>query len=183
MIDKCQYGYIKDRKKISWLWLAACIVIGVAIFLAGYMLNHNRANVFTVVAILMVLPAAKRVVNLVVLAGKKGVSRQRYDKVVWAAGGSIVLTDYVFSSVDKVMHLDFLLIRNEMLLAVTAPSRQDTHYLKKYLNEIAQKTGGYKVKIFHNEDELIRFLQKAETTKSNEARDEKVREYLRSLAV
>lgn len=71
MIDKCQYGYIKDRKKISWLWLAACIVIGVAIFLAGYMLNHNRANVFTVVAILMVLPAAKRVVNLVVLAGKK----------------------------------------------------------------------------------------------------------------
>ena len=136
MIDKCQYGYIKDRKKISWLWLAACIVIGVAIFLAGYMLNHNRANVFTVVAILMVLPAAKRVVNLVVLAGKKGVSRQRYDKVVRAAGGCI-----------------------------------------------AQKTGGYKVKIFHNEDELIRFLQKAETTKSNEARDEKVREYLRSLAV
>ena len=49
MIDKCQYGYIKDRKKISWMWLAACIVIGVAIFLAGYMLNHNRANVFTVV--------------------------------------------------------------------------------------------------------------------------------------
>ena len=47
-----------------------------------------------------------------------------------------------------------------MLLAVTAPSRQDTHYLKKYLNEIAQKTGGYKVKIFHNEDELIRFYKK-----------------------
>ena len=56
-VEKCQVGYISHQKKTDWIWLAAFVFIGIAIFLTGYFWTHTRANVFTVVAVLMVGPA------------------------------------------------------------------------------------------------------------------------------
>ena len=75
MIDKGEFGYIRNQKKINLIWLAAFILIGVAIFICGYLLTKTRANIFTVIAVLMVLPAAKRVVALVVMMPRRGVER------------------------------------------------------------------------------------------------------------
>ena len=183
-IEKGNLGYIKDRKKVSVFWLILCILVGVAIFVAGYYLNNKtRANVFTVVAILMVLPAAKRVIALIVLLRKKGTSKERFDAICQAAPEALVKADYVFTSTDKIMHLDILVIRNGFVLGVIAPSRQDVRYLKKYIAECANKAGGYKAKLFKNDEELIRFLKKSEASEQNPERDEKVWTYLSTLSV
>ncbi|HAP20422.1 MAG TPA: hypothetical protein DCR27_04035, partial [Lachnospiraceae bacterium] len=117
-IDKCELGYIAKKKKISFLWLMVSVLIGVAIFLIGYFWTHTRANIFTVVAVLMVLPAAKHIVSLIILFSKKGVSKERFDKIKEASGNAILLTEYVFTSTEKIMNLDFVLIKNGNVLAV-----------------------------------------------------------------
>ena len=45
MIDKGEFGYIRNQKKINLIWLAAFILIGVAIFICGYLLTKTRANI------------------------------------------------------------------------------------------------------------------------------------------
>lgn len=43
------------------------VVLGVAIFLTGYLWSGVRANIFTVMAVLLVLPAAKHLVALIAM--------------------------------------------------------------------------------------------------------------------
>lgn len=184
IVEKCNPGYISNRKKISFLWLFGYIVIAAALFLAGYLLTHTRANVFTVMAVLLVLPAAKRVVNLIVMLPRKSVSKERYEKIKNAVGSGVVFADYVFTSSEKIMHLDFVVIKDGTVLAVTAPSRQDIPYMKKYLADSVHKAASeYSVKVLDEDAQLLKQLSKSSGMKGTPEREEKVRDYLRSLAV
>lgn len=184
VVDKCNPGYISNRKKISLLWLLFYIVLGVGIFLIGYFWMGTRANVLTVLAVLMVLPAAKRVVTLVVLVPRKGVSMERYDRMKQAVGEAILFTDYVFTSTEKIMHLDFVVIKNGNVLAVKGASRQDDAYMKQYLADSVRKAAsGYIVRVFDEDELLIKHLSKLTQREGTPEKEEKVKELLRSFAV
>ena len=81
MLEKGSFEYIKKKKKRKIIMVVAIIVIAAAIFGIGLLLNKmSRANIFTVLAILCVLPWAKQLVALIVLFPYHSVSRERYDK-------------------------------------------------------------------------------------------------------
>ncbi len=184
MIDKCRPGYIANQKKVSVLWLLFFAAIGVGIFLIGYFLTHTRANVFTVVAVLMVLPAAKRMVGLIVMMPRKSVEKERFDKMKEAVGEAVLYTDYVFTSTEKIMHLDFVVIKNGNVLGVIAPSKQDVSYLKKYFPDSIHKLApDFKVQLFDMDEQLIKYLSKMKAEEPELAREEKIVEYLHSIAV
>lgn len=183
-IDKCCPGYIRNQKKVSFLWLFLFAAIGVAIFLTGYLLTHTRANIFTVAAVLVVLPAAKRIVNLVVMLPRSSVERERYDKMKVAVGDAVLYTDYVFTSTEKIMHMDFVVIKNGNVLGVTAPSKQDTGYMDKYVSDSIHKLAPeFKVRLFDTDEKLIKYLSDMAETETPPEREKKVAEYLHSLAV
>ena len=61
--EKTEYGYIDYRKKRQFLMTLLMVLIGIAIYFLGRALNKGESsNVFTVAAILMVLP--EKVMNL-----------------------------------------------------------------------------------------------------------------------
>ncbi len=185
-IEKCCPGYISNRKKISALWLLFYVVIAAGIFLAGYFLTHTRANVFTVLAVLLILPAAKRVVNLVVMLPKRSVSKERFHAVEKEAGKAVILTDYVFSSTEKIMHLDFVVIRDGNVMAVAATSKQDIEYMKKYFTDCVHRAASsYHVAFFGTDEQLIKRLAGLEGAEDEDGqkRDEKLAGHLRSFAV
>lgn len=187
-VEKCCPGYISSRKKISSLWLVFYTAIAAAIFMAGYLWTHTRANIFTVFAVLLVLPAAKRVVNLVVMLPKKGVSAERYARMEKEAGEAVILTDYVFSSTEKIMHLDFVVIKNGNVMAVVAPSNQDVEYMKKYFTDCVHKAASsYHTAFFETDEQLIKRLKTLGGSEDGQDADEKKEsslvEHLRSFAV
>lgn len=183
-IEKCEPGYIKKQKKVNLIWLLAYVLIGIVIFLIGFFWTHTRANIFTVAAVLMVLPAAKRIVALVVMLPRKGVEKERFDRVREAAGECVLLTDYVFTSTEKIMNLDFVLIKNGNVLGVTAPSKQDVEYMKKYLEDSVHKVApSFRVKVLDSDEQLVKQLSRLTQIEAEPEREEKVVEYLRSLAV
>lgn len=113
---KCQSGYINKQKKFQFAMLMLYVLIGVGLFLIGLAVHKTRANLFTVLGILMVLPAAKRVIALVLMVPRKSVERERFEKVRAALPESAaLLTDYVFTSTEKVMSLDFVIVMNKSI--------------------------------------------------------------------
>ncbi len=183
-IKKCEPGYITWQKKWNGLWLGIFILIGVIIFLTGYLLTHTRANIFTVLAVLMVLPAAKRVVALVVMLPRKEVGKERYQRVKEAAGDAVLLTDYVFTSTEKIMNLDFVVVKNGNVLGVTAASRQDVPYMKKYLADSVHKIApSFHVRVFDEDEQLIKQLDRLTEVETSPDWEEKVVSCLHSLAV
>lgn len=183
-IEKGTLGYIKKRKQVDLLWLLLFVILGVGIFLTGYFLTHVRANIFTVLSVLMVLPAAKRIVALIVLLPRRGVSQERYEKIKAFTENGTLFVDYIFTSTDKIMHLDFLLVKNGNVLGVTASSRQDVEYMKKYLTDCVKKTtSGYHVRIFGTDEELISHLQHLTKAEAGESKEKALIECLHSLAM
>ena len=178
MYEKCTLGYLTKRKKAEILWIVFFVVLGVAIFLTGYLWSGVRANIFTVMAVLLVLPAAKHLVALIAMFRKKGVTKERYDKVKTAAGQAVLYTDYVFTSTEKIMHLDFLLVKNGNVLGVIAKSKQDVPYLKQYLTDVVKKTApSYHVRLFESDEKLISHLQRLTQEEASENSEKTLVDY------
>ena len=136
---KCQFGYINKQKKFQFAMLMLYVLIGVGLFLIGLAVHKTRANLFTVLGILMVLPAAKRVIALV------------------------LMTDYVFTSTEKVMSLDFVIVMNKNVYGIKDGKKTDDAYVEKYLSEtISAAARGYRVQLFENEEAFLKMLKRSE---------------------
>lgn len=158
---KCEPGYIHRQKRFQGVMLLVFVAVGAALFLTGYLLTGTRANVFTVLAVLMVLPAAKRVIALVVMLPRQSVGKERYDRLRETVSADVViLADYVFTSPDKIMNLDFVIIEGRDVTGIwsayesgrTRPGERKA-YMKEYLEKgIAGVAEGYRVRIFDSDE-------------------------------
>lgn len=188
MKKKGEFGYISHRKKRT-LWMSVIILaVAVAIFVLGLLLNKmSKANVFTVLAILCVLPWAKQIVALVVFFPYRSVSGERYEKVALLVKEPVKLyTDLVITSSEKVMNLDFAVVGNSQVIALVGKKGQDVAYIRKYLSEGVANWGDYKVKILESEKLFLKEVEELagkETEGMDGEEAENVNSYLLSLIV
>mgnify|MGYP006972490360 FL=1 len=161
---KCGFGYINKQKKFQFAMLMLYVLIGVGLFLIGLAVHKTRANLFTVLGILMVLPAAKRVIALVLMVPRKSVGKERFEKVQEALPESaVLLTDYVFTSTEKVMSLDFVIVMNKNIYGIKNGKKTDDAYVEKYLSEtISAGARGYRVQLFENDAAFLAMLKRSE---------------------
>lgn len=187
---KCGQGYIHQQKIFQSLMLLLFIAIGVGLFLLGLFITGTRANIFTVLGILMVLPGAKRVIALVVMLPRSSVEQKRYEEMERTlTSQAVLLTDYVFTSVDKIMSLDFVVIQNKNVIGVLSEKKQDVKYLTDYVEKSVRSIApDYRVKILDSDEAFYKFYRKMPVP-SEEMDDkaagiqEEVVKYLKVLAV
>lgn len=181
---KCEPGYIQKQKVFQSLMLLVYIAIGVGLFLLGLWITGTRANVFTVLGILMVLPGAKRVIALVVMLPHQSVERAQYEalkKVV--SPQAVILADYVFTSPDKIMSFDFVVVEDKQVTGIAPGKADDIPYMTDYLKKgIAAIAPEFEVRIVVNEAEYLR-QYKSHGESPQAEKTEEVVEYLTILAV
>lgn len=188
---KCEFGYIQKQKTFQSLMLLLFVAVGVGLFLAGLLITGTRANIFTVLGILMVLPAAKRIIALVVMVPRRSVDKDRYDQMRETVSEEGVLyTDYVFTSPDKIMSFDFLIIQDQNVMGVLSEKKQEQAYILDYLQKgVDSQVSGYHVKLFSSDEEFYKFYRRMagedgqERDEESVAKQDKVSEYLKVLAV
>ncbi|MDE7326645.1 MAG: hypothetical protein K2N63_10260 [Lachnospiraceae bacterium] len=134
-------GYLDSQKRFRILKTLLYVLIGVAIFVLGLCLNKfEKSNIFTVIAILMVLPAAKALVSVIVLLPYRSVDAEAVEEVRGLLSGEdIMYTDMVFTSRDKVMFFSFLVIAQDEILCLVGREKEDIAYIEKYLKDELKK--------------------------------------------
>ncbi|MDO5292467.1 MAG: hypothetical protein Q4F05_06925 [bacterium] len=176
------FGYIATKKKSYLCRVGIYAAIGIAIFVFGLLVNKfDHANIFTILAILMVLPAAKAMVAVIVFARFKTVSSDRYQAVFEATTANLsdyhslkevmastsvidskvtLLTDVVFTSVDKVMNLDFALLTEHGFYGLVGKSNQDVSYMTNYLKDtLKEHHNSCEVKLTEKEDKFLSYAR------------------------
>ncbi|MGN0505780.1 MAG: hypothetical protein ACI4FZ_04420 [Lachnospiraceae bacterium] len=137
--ERGEYGYLKLRKKQALCHTLLMAGIGVVIFLLGLLLNKMEAtNIFTVAAVLMVLPAAKSLVAVIVLAPYRETKKEDKERLdTYAMSGDTILYDVVFTSSEKVMHLTQVYVTGHQIIGISLRQKDDlkaaTEYLEKEL--------------------------------------------------
>lgn len=140
MTEKGSFGYINKRKKSQLIKTIVLFSIALTIFVAGYLLNKNsRNNVWTVVAVLMVLPSTKMLVSYIVLAPYHSVKKELYDKVLLAVGQTdLFYTDYVITSTEKSMGLSFIVVKGKEIIGLCMREKDNEKYISEYIEKLVK---------------------------------------------
>lgn len=185
-VKKGDYGYLKNRKTKALIGVFAMVVIALIIFIVGLYLNKmSNRNVFTIIAVLFVLPGAKFLVRFIITFPYQSVDKQMYERAKTHTDGKMQLyTDMLITSSEKIMYLAFIAVGNREVIALTGDKKQDTSYIKKYLSDGVNNWGeDYKVKVLENEKSFFRDIDSVATQDVNEEEEKNVKSYLISLVV
>lgn len=122
---------------------------------------------------------------------RRSVDKDRYDQMRETVSEEGVLyTDYVFTSPDKIMSFDFLIIQDQNVMGVLSEKKQEQAYILDYLQKgVDSQVSGYHVKLFSSDEEFYKFYRRMagedrqERDEESVAKQDKVSEYLKVLAV
>ena len=259
-------GYINHYRKVNLIWLIVWVFIGAGIFITGLLIWETRMNLLTVLAVLMVLPGAKRIVALVAAGNRKSVAPERCRRLETAvepyiyAGNldlseyepeeiydededageaataeavdeqadesgadevtesvdeqadepeeapadevteedqqesrwtpereieeNVIFTDYIFTSTEKVMMLDFLVVMKETVFIMPSPTNNDQDYVKNYLVKgIRNVSDQFDISFVWDDDKLINSIEKLHEGAAPLKDRRELIAYLKSLAV
>ena len=160
-IHKGEAGYLKKRKVqlMIELILEASLIGGLLI--AGYLLNHTRLNIFTLVAILACLPACRALVNLIMLLPHHSMDEATELEISGVTEYLTMLYDLVITSERKAMPVDAIAISGKAICGYARNKKVDTNYCARHIKSILaqNKIEKVTVKIFHD---YVAFLSRAE---------------------
>ncbi|MBR2409779.1 MAG: hypothetical protein IKB07_12605 [Lachnospiraceae bacterium] len=185
-VERCEYGRINAQKRKYLFSVLFMIAIGVAIFVLGLFLNKfDKRNIFTVVAVLFVLPMARYLSTLIVIMAYKTPDKALYEKVKGAVPeGSILLSDYLFSSPERAMGMSFFVLTGNELIGLAAGEKEKTEKITGYLSAELKRRGiPGKVTVHKEQEKFFSALKKIETATRTEEEMQELVDFLRSLAV
>lgn len=156
-LERGEYGYLKRRKQKALSGTCLMVLIGVAIFVVGLLLNKMEAtNLFTVIAVCMVMPAAKYFVSYVVLFPYKPMDAATKERLnSYAKENDTVLYDVVFTSTEKVMHLDCIYVTGHQIIGYTSRTKDKVQIIQDYFKkELKLRCISYAVYIATEEKQI-----------------------------
>lgn len=124
--EKGTFEYLKHKKKNNLIYTIIAFAIVFIIFFAGLLIFKTRNNYCTLVATVLVLPAAKIAVGYFVLLPHKSASKELYDQVVHATGALTCCFDCVFSNSKKPIGTQAVVITDNCICALTNEEHADT---------------------------------------------------------
>jgi len=156
-LERGEYGYLADKKRKALFGTFLMVCIGIAIFVVGLLLNKMEAtNLFTVIAVCMVMPAAKYFVSYVVLFPYKPMDTETKVRLTsYAKEGDTVLYDVVFTSSEKVMHLDCIYVTGHQIIGYTSRKKDNIQAIQDYFKkELKNRCISYAVYIATEEKQI-----------------------------
>ena len=84
--QKGEPDYLFRQKKLSTIKTLISYAVAVAIFIIGYLLTKTRENVFSVIAVLALLPASRNTVSMIMFLKTPAYNADIYNKILKNAG-------------------------------------------------------------------------------------------------
>ena len=161
MKKKGEAGYIHVRKKQVVLKTILEFGIVIALLVLGILQTGNRLNVLTVVAVVGCLPAAKAMVEMIMLLPHRTISEE-YSLQIEMRGSELTrLYDLVFTSEKKVMPVDSIVLVGNTICGYTSSKKCDANFTAKHLQTYlhANHFSKVSIKIFEEFSEYIRRVE------------------------
>ena len=154
-------GYIRKQKR--FLIFKTILQFGVvaALFVLGLVQTKTRLNLLTVVAVLGCLPAAKTLVQLIVIIPYKSISQEKHADLEQKAPDLTKSYDMVVTDSKHFMPIESLVILDNTVCGYASHPKTDVNVANKHIKEILVQNQYDKVsvKIFND---YTAFITRAE---------------------
>lgn len=140
--NKGEYGYIDRRKRVQIMYTLCSFGAAIGIFVLSYFLSgHTRNNVGTVLAVVMMLPACKCMVGVILIFPHKTIKRQYYDLITSSDINAILLYDMLLTSNERPMHIDAAAVGDDRLIMFVPDVKQDKKFIRSYFQKVMDSYG------------------------------------------
>lgn len=157
---KGEWGYIDYQRKRVMLITLVLYVCAIGMYLLGYLTLHTNKSIWSVLAILAVLPASKSMVNLIMFLRFRSLDKEDYLKYADAVRDAPAIYEAPFTTYEKTFYIESLACINNTVSVcyLGKPSKKNDHNSDmKMLNDHlinVLKNDGFKdctVKIFDSQ--------------------------------
>lgn len=137
-IQKGEKGYLNHRKLVLLLTVLILIISVAVFFFTGYIRYKSTKTIFTVLAVLMVLPAAKQFVMYAVIAPYKSVDFELYECIKSIADNSNaqMIAELVITTQEKVTNIDYICVKGAKIIGYAPHKKVDVEFISKNLKNV-----------------------------------------------
>ncbi len=169
---KGELGYLKYRKKLNFIKMAAAFLIVLAVLAAGFFATGTRNNVATVAAIVLVLPAAKMAVGFFVLLPHKPADLRLFKLVEESAPSLGRGYDCIFSNSKKPIGIQAFVATDHAVCALTQEENADAALFESSVQDFLANDGlKANVTLYKEEKAFLKRIQGLETNFSIRAEE------------
>lgn len=182
--ERGSQGYLHRLKIRKVLLTAALFVSAVVMFVGGQKMFETKANIFTIMAVLTMLPAAKGMVAVIVTFPYHSVSAAIYEEVAKAVPqGCQVMTDMLISSPEKLMYVDFAVLGGRDLICLVTDKKGAGKEVQNYLSEALKiRKFDYRFRVTTEKEHFLREIRQIDTSDCSSPEEEQaLKEFILSL--
>ena len=150
--QKGEYGYIRRQKRVRLIKTILFFALAFAVFFVGVYLNHgDKRNIYTVIAMVGVIPSAMAAVSAIMIWLRPSMDAQLYQEISAASGNLQMLYELFLTTREKNLYLDAVMINSDQVLAYTHEntSASELHFFEEHITKTLRASGNKRnVKIF-----------------------------------
>ena len=155
---KGTFGYIRKQLIFEVIKTVILFAMALGIFFIGYLTLHTKKSLWSVFAVLALLPACKSLVGVIMLARFKSITHELFEKTENCRGSVPVLYENILTSSERTFFLPVIFVCGGSI-AGYAKGCRDLPALKSHMESVMSVAGhSAVVKIFDDEDDLLKRL-------------------------
>lgn len=183
--NKGESGYLQEKQKRAWIYVILFAAVIAALLVIGILIWGSNQNVLTVAAIVMVLPAARFGVNLIMLAPKKPSDAAVIRETEKTAPDLMRLYDMVIGTSKKPVGTEAIVISDSALCIYETQKDTDVDFLTNQVNNFLHGDSIFiSVNVYNDRTKFmnrIAFLQQSLEKSGKQLRTERVEKIRNSL--
>ena len=160
-VTKGKAGYLAEKKKRLGLQALAEFAVVALILIIGYVITKTRLNIFTVVAIVGCLPAARVLVEFIAMFPYRSIEGKVQREIDEKGALLTRAYDMVITDGEHIMPVSAVAISNHKVFGYAPNPKTDPELAAAYIKQILKNTGlePSTVKVFA---EYVPFLSRVE---------------------
>lgn len=171
--EKGEIGYLSYRRKVVLIQTVVMYAIALGIFFGGCYWTQTKANIFSIIAVLMLLPASRNTVSLIMYMKVPSFDKENMEKLTANKAEVTMLHQMYLTSYQKNYPITCFAIRGNHLIGYTEFEKCDINGCEKHLDGLLKQNflKNVTVKIFkdlNKFEERISQLEKLEQSKQDD---------------
>lgn len=172
--QKGEPDYLIRQKKLSTIKTAISFAAAIIIFIIGYAIYHTRENIFTIIAVLALLPASRNTVSMIMFLKTPAYDTGICNQIQQIAEIPMLYHLYL-TSYQKNYPITCFAVKGSNLIGFSEFEKCDINACKEHIEGILSQNGlkNINIKIFGSNDykmfeERLKQLQSIDTAKHDE---------------
>ena len=152
---KGTFGYIRKQRTFEIVKTVILFAMALGIFFIGYFTLGTKKSLWSVLAVLALLPACKSLVGVIMLMRFSSLPKEKYERLQACTGGIASVFENILTTSSRTFYIDVISCTKGNVIAFAKLSSADVALVKEHVENVLKSAGhSASVKIFTDESEF-----------------------------